>query len=158
MVDWGGRQHFFPVNVGGTKNVLEVIRKKDIPKLIYTSSTAVYGFTNTEELMSEEQSYRPEGFYQKSKLAAEEIIKEFSENCGIKATMVKLPTIVGHGDMYTSPMLLEYVKNGNMVYFGEDTNTNSFAHAEDVARLLVLAAEEFKISQNKAYNVIFEQQ
>ena len=41
MSDWGAKPRQWPINVGGTRNILEAARKKDIEQFIYTSSTAL---------------------------------------------------------------------------------------------------------------------
>jgi nucleoside-diphosphate-sugar epimerase len=153
MSEWGGKQRFYPVNVEGTRNVLEIIRRKDIPRLIHTSSTVVYGPDNKSDYMTEDTPKKPFGAYQNSKLAAENLIQEYVANYGIKAAMVRPPTILGRGDMYTGPQLIRYLKSGQMIYFGDGTNLVSVVHGEDVARCLVLAAERFEKAVGHAFNV-----
>ncbi|MFW9847893.1 MAG: NAD-dependent epimerase/dehydratase family protein [Candidatus Thorarchaeota archaeon] len=153
MADWGSREKFFPINVEGTRNILEVVRKKDIPQLIYTSSTAVYGFPNKIEPMLEDDKWAPMNEYQKSKGAAEALITEYEKAYGIRATRVRPPTILGHGDMFTGPQIIEFIKNESMVTFGGGLNYSSFAHGGDVAECLILAAEKFSKSKGNAYNV-----
>ncbi len=153
MKDWGGKSQFFPVNVEGTRNVLEVIRQKDIPKLIHTSSTAVYGFPNIKKPLKEDAPWQPMNSYQRSKAAAETLIKEYEENYGFKATMVRGPTILGKGDRFTGPQIIERVKNGNMITLGGGNNKQSYTHGEDFARCIILAAERFDIAAGNAYNV-----
>lgn len=154
MAEWGGKSKFYPVNVDGTKNILEVVRKKDIPQLIYTSSTALYGFPNKSEPMMEDDKWAPMNYYQKSKTAAEVLITEYEKAYGIKATRIRPPTVLGHGDMFTGPQIIERIKNEEMVTFGGGNNLQSFVHGRDVAECLVLAAEKFNKSADHAYNVI----
>ncbi|MHA2424545.1 MAG: NAD-dependent epimerase/dehydratase family protein [Candidatus Thorarchaeota archaeon] len=153
MADWGGREKFFPINVEGTKNILEIVRKKDIPQLIHTSSTAVYGFPNKKEPLLEDDEWAPMNNYQKSKAAAEALITEYEKAYGIKATRVRPPTVLGHGDMFTGPQIIDFIKKENMVTFGGGTNYQSFAHGDDVAECLIRAAENFNKAQGNAYNV-----
>ncbi|MFW9919756.1 MAG: NAD-dependent epimerase/dehydratase family protein [Candidatus Thorarchaeota archaeon] len=153
MADWGGKQHFIPVNVEGTRNILEVVRKKDIPCLIHTSSTAVYGFPNKVEPMVEDDEWKPMNTYQKSKAEAEKLILEYTETYGVKVTRVRPPTVVGKGDLFTGPQIIERIKNESMVTFGGGNNLQSFAHGEDVGSCIVLAAEHFEKSAGNAYNV-----
>ena len=153
MSDWGGKPHFYPVNVEGTRNVLEVVRKNDISRLIHTSSTAVYGLQNSIKPLQEDSPKRPFGAYQQSKLAAEDLIRQYMTDYGIKATMVRPPTILGKGDMYTGPLLIQYLKSGQMMYFGDGSNLHSVVHGEDAARCLVTAAERFDKAAGNAYNV-----
>ncbi|MFW9909584.1 MAG: NAD-dependent epimerase/dehydratase family protein [Candidatus Thorarchaeota archaeon] len=153
MAEWGGREKFFPVNVEGTRNILEVVRKKDIPQLIHTSSTALYGFPNRTEPLLEDDPWKPMNNYQRSKAAAEALITEYEKAYGIKATRVRPPTVLGHGDMFTGPQIIDFIQNGSMVTFGGGKNLQSFVHADDVAECLVLAAENFDKAAGNAYNV-----
>lgn len=153
MKDWGGKSQFFPVNVEGTRNVLEVMRKKDIPKLIHTSSTAVYGFPNIKDPLTEDAPWKPMNTYQRSKAAAEELIMEYGETYGIRAAMIRGPTILGKGDMFTGSQLIDRITNGNMFVFGGGNNLQSFAHGEDFAKCLVLAAANFDKAAGNAFNV-----
>jgi nucleoside-diphosphate-sugar epimerase len=151
MSDWGAKLRQWPINVEGTRNVLEAARKKDVERFIYTSSTALYGFC--VEDMDEGSPRKPYQAYQESKLAAEDLVWEYSREYGIKATAVRPPSVVGHGDMYTGPQLINALKSGTWVYFGGGSNRQSFVHGEDVASLLILAAERFDEAQGNAYNV-----
>lgn len=153
MADWGSKSHFFPVNVEGTRNILEEVRKKDIPKLIYTSSTAVYGFPNKDEPISETTPWKPINNYQKSKAAAEILVHQYMAKYGVKASMVRSPAVVGRGDMFTGPQIIERLKNRNMVTFGGGNNNQSFVHGEDFANCLILAAENFQRANGNVYNV-----
>ncbi|MHA2379974.1 MAG: NAD-dependent epimerase/dehydratase family protein [Candidatus Thorarchaeota archaeon] len=151
MSDWGGKVRNWPINVEGTRNALEVARKKDVPRFIYTSSTAVYGFS--DKPMTEDTPKNPSGPYQQSKLAAEDLVWKYVKEYGIRATAVRPPTVVGRGDMYTGPMLIAAVKSGAWAYFGDGSNRQSFVHGEDVARCLILAAENFDRACGNSYNV-----
>ncbi|MDF1538462.1 MAG: NAD(P)-dependent oxidoreductase [Candidatus Thorarchaeota archaeon] len=154
MAEWGSKEKFFPVNVDGTQNILEVVRKKDIPQLMYTSSTAVYGFPHKLEPMLEDDEWAPMNYYQKSKAAAETLITEYAKAYGIKAVRIRPPTVLGRGDMFTGPQIIERLKNEEMVTFGGGKNHQSFVHGSDVAECLILAAENFEKAAGNAYNVV----
>ncbi len=154
MVDWGGEDHFFPVNVEGTRNVLESARMKDIPNFIFTSSTALYGFPNNDIPMTEETEIAPTNAYQRSKVAAEKLVRKICSQHGIKHTVIRPPVVFGHGDMFTGPIFIERLKEGGMYVFSGGKNVQSFVHAEDVARALVLAAEKINQANDNAYNVV----
>ncbi|MFX1330749.1 MAG: NAD-dependent epimerase/dehydratase family protein [Promethearchaeota archaeon] len=151
MSEWGGKARNWPVNVEGTRNALEVARRKDVPQFIYTSSTALYGFPGKP--MTEDSPRKPYESYQQSKLAAEELVWKYSQDYGIRATAVRPPTVVGHGDMYLGPILIEAVRSGTYVHLDGGKNRQSIVHGEDVARCLILAAENFGKAHGNAYNV-----
>jgi nucleoside-diphosphate-sugar epimerase len=91
--------------------------------------------------------------YQKSKAAAEALITEYEKAYGIKATRVRPPTVLGSGDMFTGPQIIDFIKNESMVTFGGGKNYSTFAHGDDVAECLILAAENFNKASGNAYNV-----
>jgi nucleoside-diphosphate-sugar epimerase len=91
--------------------------------------------------------------YQRSKAEAENLIKEYGETYGIQATMIRGPTVLGKGDMFTGPQIIERVMSGNMYTFGGGKNKQSYAHGEDFARCIILAAENFDTAAGNAYNV-----
>ncbi|TFG09077.1 NAD-dependent epimerase/dehydratase family protein [Candidatus Thorarchaeota archaeon] len=153
MADWGGKSHFFPVNVEGTRNVLDVIVEKGITHLLFTSSTALYGFPNTDEPLDEDQEYSPDNWYQKSKLESEKLVWDYRDKYRLKAAAVRPPVVLGHGDMFTGPIFIERIRDGDMYWFSGGENTQSFVHAEDVARALVLAAENMDEADGEAFNV-----
>ncbi|MBN2334426.1 NAD-dependent epimerase/dehydratase family protein [Candidatus Bathyarchaeota archaeon] len=153
MSDWGPRSHFAPVNVEGVRNVLETVRKRDVPALIHTSSTAVYGLPDTGDPITEDMTVKPSHPYQESKYLAEALVREYGELYGVEAAMVRPPTVLGGGDMYTGPMLIDYIRRGSMTYFGDGRVNQSYVHAEDVAACLIKAAERFSEARGRAYNV-----
>ncbi len=153
MAEWGSKKHFFSVNVEGTRNILEVLRQKDIPSLIYTSSTAVYGFPNKNEPLNEDDAWKPMTNYQKSKAESEQLVRQYMADYGIKATMVRAPSVFGKGDLYTGPQMIEILQSGSMVTFGGGDNPQSYSHGEDFGRCLVLAAENIEKTSGNAYNV-----
>ncbi|MFX0108774.1 MAG: NAD-dependent epimerase/dehydratase family protein [Candidatus Hodarchaeota archaeon] len=154
MADWGGKSHFYPVNVEGTRNVLEIMRIHDIPSLIYTSSTALYGFPNKKEPLTEDAPINPTNNYQRSKTDAENLIWEYAMDYGIRTTAVRAPTVIGKGDLFTGPQLIERIRIGKMVTFSGGTNIQTYTHGEDFARCLILAAENIQASAGKAYNAV----
>lgn len=153
MADWGSRKKYFPVNVEGTRHILEVMRRRDLPQLVHTSSTAVYGFPNTQKPLHEDDPYGPANAYQESKVEAEKLIRKYESDYGLNASIVRGPVALGHGDMFTTPQLIEFAKNGGMVLFSGGKNTQTYVHGEDFARCLVLAAENMNKAAGNAYNV-----
>ncbi len=153
MAEWGSKKRFFSVNVEGTRNILEIARMKEIPNLIFTSSTAVYGFPNKRTPLNENDEWKPMNNYQKSKAESEKLVRQYIADYGLKATMVRAPTVLGKGDMYAGPQMIEFLKRGRMVTFGGGVHPQSYCHGEDFANCLVLCAENMGKAANNAYNV-----
>ena len=62
------------INIGGTLNVLNTIVNKRI-KLVYPSTAAIYGNTNSHILISEKNILKPINPYGESKLKTEQYLK-----------------------------------------------------------------------------------
>jgi nucleoside-diphosphate-sugar epimerase len=85
----GTKEEIHKTNVEGTRNVLKAAIAQKVKKLIFMSSTAVYGFTNTA--VHEESDLNPENDYEKSKVEGEIIILEAKEKldvCVVRSAMV----------------------------------------------------------------------
>jgi UDP-glucose 4-epimerase len=113
------------LNVGvlGTHNVLEAMRKNNVKKICFSSTSAVYG---EEPTMPTPESYGPLfpiSFYGASKLSAEAQITSYCHNFGMQSWIFRFANIVGarstHGVIYDfyhklkkNPQELEILGNG----------------------------------------------
>ena len=68
---------YFQTNVVGTFNILQLCRELNIPKLIFSSTAAVYGESTTEPI-TEEAPQAPSNPYGQTKKMTEELINSFS--------------------------------------------------------------------------------
>jgi len=77
------------LNVEGTKHVAEAAEKMKQTKLVFMSSTGVYGMTKGK--VDEESPVHPENLYEKSKVAGEKVCMEMRDGmavCVIRSAMV----------------------------------------------------------------------
>jgi GDP-4-dehydro-6-deoxy-D-mannose reductase len=79
------------VNVDGVAAVCELARQlPSSPRVVLISSCHVYGAMDAKHsVVSEDAPSRPEGGYGKSKLAAEQVLRDRSENCGIDGVIAR---------------------------------------------------------------------
>jgi nucleoside-diphosphate-sugar epimerase len=68
----------FDVNINGTKNVLEASLKNKVKRLVFISSTAVYGIPRHLP-EAETNPLDPIGYYGESKVAGEKLCLEYSK-------------------------------------------------------------------------------
>jgi UDP-glucose 4-epimerase len=113
--------HSFEQNVQGTINVLEAARKNDIPRLVFASTSTVYGEAETPT--PESASLKPISNYGASKVACEMYARSYSSLYGIQAIVLRYANIFGpranRGVMYDffhklkqTPKKLEILGNG----------------------------------------------
>ena len=124
------------VNVGGAKNICDVAREKNIQKIIFTSSVAVYGFARLG--INESGKIAPFNDYGRTKWEAEQIYKEWQSEDPQNRTLVILrPTVVfGESNRGNVFNLLKQIASGKFLMVGDGENRKSMAYVENVAAFL----------------------
>ncbi len=87
-----------------TYNVLEAMRLNAIKKIVFASTSAIYGEATVKPTPENYGPLWPISFYGASKLACEGLITSFAHNYGIQAWMYRFGNIVGrngtHGALF----------------------------------------------------------
>ena len=127
------------VNRDGTRNLLESCARRAVKKVIYTSSSAVYGIPKTNPV-TEETSPSPVEEYGRAKLAGETLCWEYGRK-GLDVSIVRPCTIVGHGRLGIFQILFEWIYQGkNIPVLSDGKNTYQFVHADDLAEACIQAS------------------
>ncbi len=135
-----------PTNIGGTRNVLELMRELVIPKGVYTSTLAVN--SNTHGQLADE-SYRFSGThlteYDRTKAEAHHLAEKMIAE-GLPLVIVMPGLIYGPGDTSTvRTMLLQFLKR--MLPMVPRETAFSWAHVDDIARAHILAMERGRVGE-----------
>jgi len=83
------------VNVAGTVNVLEIAREFKVQRLIFGSSSSVYGITNTVPFCEDDLQTRPISPYAATKLAAELMCYTYAHLYGLMTICLRFFTVYG---------------------------------------------------------------
>lgn len=139
---------YYQVNVQGTKNVLNAMDEKGIKKIIFTSSVAVYGLGNSNP--NEEHITNPFNHYGKSKLAAEQVLKEWYDiDPKNRSVTIIRPTVIfgerNRGNVYN---LLKQISSGKFVLVGNGKNIKSIAYVGNIVSLIHFFTKTNKIGYN----------
>jgi nucleoside-diphosphate-sugar epimerase len=128
------------VNLDGTRNLLAAALDCGVRKVIFTSSTAVFGIP--EELpIRRFTKPTPCEPYGRTKVASERLCQDFIER-GLDITVIRPRTILGHGRLGIFQMLFEWIREGrNIPVMGSGNNRFQFIHALDLADASILAAQ-----------------
>lgn len=118
-----------------TNNVIEAVRRNNVPKLIYASGSGVYGdagFTETDEDYS---PMVPISTYGASKLAGEALLSSYCFMFGINAAAFRFANVVGpnqtHGVGYD--FLNKLINNpSELDILGNGTQSKSYIYVSDV--------------------------
>ncbi len=130
---------FWSVNRDGTKNVLEAAARQAVQKVIYTSSSAVYGIPQSNPV-TEEMAPVPIEEYGRAKLSGEALCWEYSRRA-LDVSIVRPCTIIGPGRLGIFQILFEWIFQGkNIPVFDGGKNIYQFVHGDDFAQLCIRAS------------------
>ncbi|MBQ9273828.1 MAG: NAD-dependent epimerase/dehydratase family protein [Succinivibrio sp.] len=145
---------FESVNIGGTQALLKSCRAVGVQKLCYISSTSVYGIPDEDKLpVTEETPCTPAEAYGRTKLAAEELVKEAALQ-GLDSCIIRPRTIVGPGRLGIFSILFDWIADGhNIPVLGRGDKLHQFIDAGDLAKASLLAALHEAPGQCEVFNV-----
>jgi len=136
-------------NVDGTRNVMQAALRRQVPKVVYTSTVGCLGLPKEGSSGDENTPVSRDelvGHYKKSKYDAEQIALEYAAK-GLPVVIVNPSTPVGPGDIKPTPtgrIILDFMRGRMPAYV--DTGLNLIA-VEDVAAGHLLAAEKGRIGE-----------
>jgi len=137
-----------PINVEGTRNVLEFIEKLGIPKGVYTSTLGVFGDTKGRVV---DESYRHDGpwlsEYDRTKWLAHYEIAEPMMRRGLPIVIVQPGVTYGPGDPSAMGVVLRQYLQGKLRGIPKGS-AYCWGHVEDTARGHVLAMEKGRPGQS----------
>jgi len=135
------------VNISGTLNVLVAAKEAGVKKVIYASSSSVYGDTPTLP-KKESMTPNPLSPYAVSKLAGEYYCQVFTRVYGLPTVALRYFNVYGPyqdpASEYAAviPKFVTRVLNHlNIVMYGDGQQTRDFTYVSDVVRANILAAE-----------------
>lgn len=168
--DWGRKDDFINANYYGTKNVLDACVSAGVKRLLYTSTVDVFGHKN-HSLINEKSPYgkRP-GWYGKSKIMAEKLVKEYIRENRLNISIIYPPWVYGEGDVTFVSEIIETIKDGSMLFFRKKGyHTIELCYIKNLVKVYemlllnddtvgesYLVADEPKITFNKFVNTISE--
>ena len=162
-------ERYYRTNVGGTLNLLDAMRVAGVPRLVFSSTCAVYG--QPEEVpIPETAPPNPSNSYGASKLAVDRMIGDFCLAHGLGAVSLRYFNVAGasngrgeHHDPETHliPNVLkaaagitEFVEVFGTDYPTPDgTAVRDYIHIEDLADAHLLALEGAEPSEHRIFNL-----
>jgi nucleoside-diphosphate-sugar epimerase len=131
---------FYEVNLDGTKNLLSSFSDNNLPlKFVFISSVSVYGLTSGK-LISEDAPLLALDSYGKSKIEAENLIKNWCEKNNVICTILRLPLVVASSPPGNLGAMIQGIKNGFYFNISGGEARKSMVLASDVANFLFKAA------------------
>ncbi len=130
-------------NILATQKLLEACRKYPDIRVVYASSSSVYGET-PKFPMHEEDLPRPVSPYGVSKLAAEHLMRLYFANFGVKTVSLRYFTVYGprqRPDMAFHRLCASILQGTQYRMFGTGEQTRDFTYVDDIVQANLAAAE-----------------
>jgi UDP-glucose 4-epimerase len=136
------------VNVNGTLNVLFAAKECGVEKVVYASSSSVYGDT-PEMPKREDMKTNPKSPYAVSKLTGEQYCVVFGEVYGLKTVCLRYFNVYGPKQDPSSEyaaviprFITRVLENKPPIIYGDGTQTRDFTFVKDVVHANILAMEK----------------
>ncbi|MEE0935224.1 MAG: GDP-mannose 4,6-dehydratase [Methanobrevibacter sp.] len=135
------------INLNATINLLKSATKNDVEKIIFSSSSAVYG-ENKNMPLSENETPMPMSPYAASKASCEMYLKSFYESYGLKYTVLRYFNVFGpkqdKNSQYAAviPQFISAILNNKQPkIYGDGEQTRDFIFVKDVVKANINAAK-----------------
>jgi len=137
--DWGSMEVFRRSNVDATRHVLDAAAKAAVRRIVFISSTVVYGFGGHVDT-DESAPKRPEPFpYCLTKLEAERLVEQVARQHGIEFAIIRPGNVFGPNDRITMLRLLEFLKRRKFIYVNGGRPLTCPTCVENLVDAIVLA-------------------
>ena len=136
------------VNIQGTVNILAECVKEKIKKIVFASSSEVYG-DQVKIPISEENPLSPKSIYAVTKLAGEEYVKAYSSRYGLEYSIVRFFNVYGPAQVaeFVMPRFIKRVlDNKPPRVYDKGDQIRSFCYVDDVLKGIYLALTNDKSS------------
>lgn len=142
------------INVNGTENIISSAVYNRVKHFVFASSSEVYG-DPSQNPVTELSETKGKTVYAVSKLAGEELVKGFSQSCGLNYTIVRFFNTYGEGQVaqfVLSRFVDNVLKGRSPEIYGDGTQTRTYCNVFDTVEFLQRVIEN-PISAGKIYNI-----
>lgn len=163
---------FYNVNVAGSLNLLDAMRRHDCLHIVFSSTAAVYGNAGLD-LLDERLPVRPENPYGRSKAMVETMLADYFAIYGFKAIALRYFNAAGADpkgragerhdpETHLIPLALQAAAGlrSEMKIFGGDYDTpdgtciRDYIHVDDLADAHVKAVQNLTFRKNTTFEII----
>ncbi len=156
-------QAYFDVNINGTLEVLEFCRRRNIKKVIFASSSSVYGINPKTPWSESDSDLMPISPYASSKLACEKMGFTYSHLFQIQFLALRFFTVFGprqRPDLAIHKFIHRIENNAPIEVYGDGNTSRDYTYVDDVVQGIEAAMnyeeslfEIFNIGNNQRYTL-----
>ena len=146
------KQEIYTTNIDGVRNTFEQAEKCGVERVIFISSTAVYGVPEKHPLV-EDDPVEGVGHYGTTKIEGEKICREFRER-GMCIPIIRPKTFIGTARLGVFQILYDWVDSGKRIpIIGKGNNLYQLLEVCDLIDAIYLAASLPVDVVNDTFNV-----
>ena len=129
------------INIVGTVNILDACVKDGIKRIVFSSSSEIYGEPAITPI-KEESEKKPKSVYALTKLISEEYLAAYHKRYGLNYSIIRFFNVYGIGQVaeFVLPRFVKAVLEDNSpVVYGSGDQVRSFCYMDDAAKGVYLA-------------------
>jgi len=140
MREGGKSDEFFEsINLDGTRHLLQAATAQRVERFVYCSTIGIYGH-RAPGVTTEESPLSPGNIYERTKVTAERLVRDFAENCGLPAVVLRPADVYGPRDQRLLK-LFKGVSRGRFPLFGSGKGRRHMVYVDDVVSAFFNACE-----------------
>ena len=131
------------VNLDGTSNLLEIMTQNTAIKLIFASSSSVYGETNNVPFKEDVSLSKPLSPYAATKIEGEYLCRKYGKSVGLKYTILRFFSVYGprqRPDMGISKFFSQLMSQLPVTLYGNGTMRRDYTFIDDIVQGIALSA------------------
>lgn len=148
----------FRNNIEGFINVLDFAKASGTKKVIYASTSSIYG--NNPTPLKEDDKVIPPNFYAVTKLTMEQIAHIFAKANGLECIGFRFMSVYGPREKakgefanLASQFLWAMMEGERPVLYGDGAQRRDFTHVDDIVQANILAMETSKKFGSEIFNI-----
>ena len=135
---------YVDTNIRGTVNILEKMKQFGVKKLVFASSSSVYGNCNAEKFAEDLKISEPISQYAATKLACEQFIYTYSALYDISAVCLRFFTVYGprqRPDLAINKFVNLIIKDKPIPLYGDGSAMRDYTYVDDVVDGIIKAID-----------------
>jgi UDP-glucose 4-epimerase len=142
-------------NILATARVLEAMRRLDVPEMVFTSTSTVYGEAAVIPTPEDYAPMEPISVYGATKLACEALISAYCHSYGMRGWVFRFANIIGERSNHG--VIWDFIRKlrenpGSLEILGDGRQTKSYLEIHECVRAMLFAVDRAKGSFN-VYNI-----
>lgn len=148
-------ESYINTNINGTQYILDAMRATGVPKIVFASSSSVYGHRTDPPFREDQDISKPVSVYAATKAMGETMIHTYSHLWNIQAVCLRFFTVYGPAQrpdlairLFTD--LIDH--NKPLTIFGDGEQSRDFTHISDILQG-ILSAMRYQDSTFEIFNL-----